>query len=111
MGPPPLTVLRTLFFIGYIGHCRVWEQQGLKQLNFTLCIMVTTLRDVYQVHAAIKGCEYRHGYNTASWLFFRIRRLMAAIKVCEYRYGHNTAGSMVTDTFSNNSRYVLYGTY
>ena len=31
-------------------------------------------------------------------------RYMAAIKGCEYRYGHNTAGFMVPDTFSNNSR-------
>jgi hypothetical protein len=95
-GPPPPNCFASLFFIGYIGHCRVWEQQGLKQLNFTLCIMVTTLRDVYQVHAAIKGCEYRHGYNTASRLFFRIWRLMAAIKGFEYRYGHNTAGVQYT---------------
>ena len=50
--------------------------------------------------AAIKGCEYRHGHNTASRLFFRIRRLMVAIKGCGYRYGHNTAGFMVPDTFS-----------
>jgi len=36
---------------------------------------------------------------------------MAAIKGCEYRYGHNTAGFMVLDTFSNNSRNILYILY
>jgi hypothetical protein len=33
----------------------VWEQQGFKQLNFTLGFLVTTWRDVwYQVHGGNK---------------------------------------------------------